>query len=105
VQSSAYARLFGVLPVGVLGVAGYVLILAAWTWKRFRSDRLVGYASRLIFGMAFFGTLFSLYLTYLEPFVIKAVCAWCLTSAILITLLLLINVSPVLQEIQGSVEE
>jgi uncharacterized membrane protein len=105
VQSSLYARLFGVLPVGVLGVAGYVLILAAWTWKRFRSDRLVGYASRLIFGMAFFGTLFSLYLTYLEPFVIKVVCAWCLTSAVLITLLLLINVSPVLHEIQGSVEE
>lgn len=30
VQQSAYARLFGVLPIGVLGVAGYAAILAAW---------------------------------------------------------------------------
>lgn len=105
VQSSSYARLFGILPIGVLGSVGYFLILAAWAWKRFRSDRLAGYASRLIFGMTVFGTLFSLYLTYLEPFVIKAVCAWCLTSAVLITLLMLISVSPALQEIEESIEE
>lgn len=104
VQSSPYARLVGVLPIGVLGAAGYLFILAAWAWKRFRADRLAGYASRAIFGMAFFGTLFSLYLTYLEPFVIKAVCAWCLASAVLITLLLLVNISPILEELAGSVE-
>jgi len=97
VQSSPYAKLFGVLHIGVLGVIGYILILAAWLWKRLRSDRLARYASLAIFGMAFFGTLFSLYLTYLEPFVIKAVCAWCLASAILITLLMLVNITPALQ--------
>ncbi|MFO7623246.1 MAG: vitamin K epoxide reductase family protein, partial [Anaerolineales bacterium] len=97
VQSSPYARLFGVLHIGVLGVVGYILILAAWMWKRLRSDRLAMYASLAIFGMAFFGTLFSLYLTYLEPFVIRAVCAWCLASAVLITLLMLVNVTPALQ--------
>lgn len=32
VQSSPYARLFGVLPIGVLGAVGYVAILAAWFW-------------------------------------------------------------------------
>jgi uncharacterized membrane protein len=48
--------------------------------------------------MAFFGTLFSLYLTYLEPFVIKAVCMWCLSSAAIITLLLLLNVGPAVQD-------
>lgn len=47
--------------------------------------------------MTMFGTLFSLYLTYLEPFVIKAVCAWCLTSAVIITLLMLVNTAPALQ--------
>jgi uncharacterized membrane protein len=97
VQSSPYARLFGVLHIGVLGVVGYLLILGAWLWKRLRSDRLAMYASLAIFGMAFFGTLFSLYLTYLEPFVIKAVCAWCLSSAVLITLLMLVNVTPAVQ--------
>ena len=34
------------------------------------------------------GTLFSIYLTLLEPFVIGAACPWCLASAILMTLLL-----------------
>jgi uncharacterized membrane protein len=34
------------------------------------------------------GTLFSIYLTFLEPFVIGATCAWCLASAIIMTLLL-----------------
>ncbi len=34
VQSSPYARLFGVIPIGLLGVAGYLGILAAWMWGR-----------------------------------------------------------------------
>jgi uncharacterized membrane protein len=37
---------------------------------------------------ALVGVLFSIYLTYLEPFVIGATCAWCLTSAISMTLIL-----------------
>jgi uncharacterized membrane protein len=47
-----------------------------------------------MFGMAAFGTLFSIYLTFLEPFVIGATCAWCLTSAILITILMLLAIRP-----------
>ncbi|HUM72419.1 MAG TPA: vitamin K epoxide reductase family protein, partial [Chloroflexota bacterium] len=43
-------------------------------------------------GMTAFGVLFSIYLTYLEPFVIGAVCAWCLTSAVVMTLLLVMSV-------------
>jgi uncharacterized membrane protein len=35
-----------------------------------------------------FGTLFSIYLTIPERFVIGATCTWCLTSAIVMTLLL-----------------
>jgi uncharacterized membrane protein len=38
------------------------------------------------------GTMFSIYLTFLEPFVIGATCAWCLTSAVLMTLLMLFSV-------------
>ncbi len=99
VQSSEYAKLLGVLPVGVLGALGYAAILAAWLWGRLRSDWLAGYAPLAILGMTLFGTLFSLYLTYLEPFVIRAVCAWCLTSAIVITVLMLLSVGPAMQTI------
>jgi uncharacterized membrane protein len=41
-----------------------------------------------------FGVLFSLYLTYLELYIIRAVCAWCLTSAVIMALLLLLTVGP-----------
>ena len=99
VQSSSYARLFGVLPIGVLGMAGYLAILAAWLMGLRAEGKLTFYSRLGIFGMAFFGSLFSLYLTYLEPFVIKAVCAWCIASAIIITLILLLSVSPALQMI------
>ncbi|MFN8473369.1 MAG: vitamin K epoxide reductase family protein [Anaerolineae bacterium] len=97
VQSSPYARLFGVLPVGVVGLLGYIAILAVWLWQRLRSDWLAAYAPLVLFGMALFGVIFSLYLTYLEPFVIGAVCAWCLTSAVLITATLLLTVGPLVR--------
>ena len=100
VQASSYARLLGVLPVGLLGVAGYAAILAAWLRGRLRSDRLADYAQLSVLGMTVFGVLFSLYLTYLEPFVIKAVCAWCLTSAVIMTLLMLLSIGPAVQSIE-----
>jgi len=91
VQSSPYAKLFGFLPVGLLGAVGYVGILAAWLWQRFRSDGLARLAGSAMFAMALFGTVFSIYLTYLELLVILAVCIWCLASAVIITLLMLFN--------------
>ncbi len=88
VQQSPYAKLFGVIPVGVLGVVGFVAILAAWAVTRLGSGQLADLAHVLGLGMALFGTAFSIYLTFLEPFVIGATCAWCLTSALIMLLLL-----------------
>jgi uncharacterized membrane protein len=90
VQQSEYALLFGVLPVAVLGVMGYVAILAAWAWGRLGWGRLAELAPLALFGMALLGTLFSIYLTFLEPFVVGATCSWCLTSAVMMTLILLL---------------
>ena len=94
VQQSEYARLFGAIPIGILGIAGYVMILLAWGVARSAKRRLAAYASLAIFGMAAFGVLFSVYLTFLEPFVIGATCAWCLTSAILMTALFWLSLAP-----------
>jgi uncharacterized membrane protein len=105
VQSSSYARLFGILPVGVLGGFGYLAILLAWWANRQKWGILSSYAPLALFGMAFFGTIFSAYLTYLEPFVIKAVCIWCVTSAILITLIMLASLQPALQAIATETED
>ncbi len=93
VQSSPYARLFGA-PLGGLGMMGYGAILATWFYGRLRSDRAAALAPLALFGLAVFGAVFSLYLTYLEPFVIGAVCAWCLASAVIMTALMLISLYP-----------
>jgi uncharacterized membrane protein len=44
--------------------------------------------------MTAFGLAFSIYLTFLEPFVIGATCAWCLTSAIVMTALFWLSLKP-----------
>lgn len=88
VQQSDYARLFGFLPVGVLGLLGYAAIGIAWFVKNKGVETMSKQSALAIWWMALFGTLFSIYLTFLEPFVIGASCAWCLTSAILMGLVL-----------------
>ena len=94
VQRSEYARLLGVLPVGVLGAAGYAAILATWAIRRLAGDRPRNLAALALFGMVLIGQVFSLYLTFLEPFVIRAVCLWCLSSSVIMSLLLVLNVRP-----------
>lgn len=94
VQQSEYAYLFGVLPIGVLGLFGYLAILLAWLVSRFGSGRNVHLASLALLGMTLVGTLFSIYLTFLEPFVIGATCAWCLGSAIIMTVLMWLAIAP-----------
>jgi uncharacterized membrane protein len=105
VQSSPYAKIWGILPVGLLGAAGYIGILAAWFAGRQRWGWLSKYAPVALFGMALFGTVFSIYLTYLELFVIYAVCIWCVSSAIIITLILLFSLSSTLQAFAPSEDE
>lgn len=91
VQQSPYARLFGVLPIGVLGVLGYAAILGAWAMHQFGAGRSAHWGGLALPALAFAGTLFSIYLTFLEPFVIGASCMWCLSSAVLMTALLWIT--------------
>ncbi len=105
VQSSPYAKLFGVLPIGVLGLIAYLALLGAWLWQQWGTGALVEQLPLMLFGMAFFGVLFSLYLTYLEPFVIGAVCIWCLTSAVIMTLLMLLTIRPVVRVLNSDVIE
>ena len=73
VQSSRYAAILAV-PVPVLGLAGYAGLLLAAAWR----GSAGAYLGLLL---ALMGTLFSAYLTYLEIFVIEAICQWCVASA------------------------
>jgi uncharacterized membrane protein len=88
VQTSHWAKLAGV-PVAVLGLLGYAGILASLA-VRGEGGRLAGA------GLAFAGFGFSAYLTYVELFEIKAVCAWCVVSAGLMTALAALTAARVL---------
>jgi len=88
VVESSYSELLGV-DVAVLGVAGYVLLLLT-ALLRGDGARMAGFALAL----AGFG--FSVYLTYLEFFVIEAICQWCVASAVLMTLLFATNATRML---------
>lgn len=94
VQQSEYARLFGVLPIGVLGLVGYVLILLAWLAARRAVGECARRASAALLIMTTGGLLFSIYLTFLEPFVISATCAWCLASSVMMTALFWLSLLP-----------
>lgn len=94
VQQSEYARLFGILPIGVLGLFGYVAIFISWLVAQYAKGKMGNMARISLFLLCLFGTFFSIYLTFLEPFVIGATCAWCLTSALLMTILMLLTVQP-----------
>jgi uncharacterized membrane protein len=80
VAASEYAVILGI-PVAYLGL-GFALLLvaatAAWWWFADRRALQGAWALLLL------GTLFVAYLTFLELFVIKAVCIWCATFAITI---------------------
>ena len=84
VQLSPYSSLFGTIPVALMGVGGYLAVILAWLVSRCGQKRLADAASLLLVLMILSGTIFSIYLTFLEPFVIGAVCMWCLASAVLI---------------------
>jgi len=90
VQSSEYATLLGA-PVALFGFVLYAAILGA-TFAGIRgSGWLADAAPVLIFGMALSGVGYSGYLTWLEIYRIYAICAWCVTSACLLTAILLID--------------
>lgn len=73
VALSEYSSIAGV-PTAALGAAFSIVIGAlglAWWWRGDRRALLAAY------GLGLFGILFVAYLTYLELFVIHAVCVWC----------------------------
>jgi uncharacterized membrane protein len=81
VQTSVYSELAGV-PVALMGLIGYVAILLSLLAPENETSRFATVA----FTVVGFG--FSAYLTYRELFSIHAVCEWCASSAVIMTVLM-----------------
>jgi uncharacterized membrane protein len=91
VNLSRWATLFGI-PVAVWGLGFYVVLFGVallGTTDRFAGATWVSHALLLLTG---WGVVFSAWLTYLELFVIHAICMFCVISAILITVTFLVAI-------------
>jgi len=85
VQKSIYSELAGI-PVALMGLIGYVVILGTLLAPEVESSRLATAA------IALGGFGFSMYLTYREIFTLEKICEWCVGSAILMTIIMLLSV-------------
>jgi uncharacterized membrane protein len=95
VQSSEYAGVGGV-PVSALGLLLYVTMTAvAGAWVRFRNVEWLPVA---YWGLALAGAGYAAYLTYVEIFLLQAICVWCVVSAVLLGLSLLFATYAVFHE-------
>jgi uncharacterized membrane protein len=79
VQHSRYAVIAGI-PVAVLGLVAYVAILGT-ALVRGATAAAIG------FGLAAVGVVFSAYLLVAQLFLIHAVCQWCVSNDVLVSLL------------------
>lgn len=98
VQSSSYATLFGI-PIAVYGLVFYLAAAALWYMQpRQATAKRHQQITAALLALTVAGTIFSIYLTILEIFTIQAVCAWCLTSAVVSTVLMLLVAMPLRQD-------
>jgi uncharacterized membrane protein len=91
VQASRYSVFLG-LPVAAYGLGGYLvlLILALYGLQGARVARPT--ITRWLAGLSALGVVFSLYLLYLELFVIHAICRWCSVSGVLILAICVVSI-------------
>ena len=92
VQTSEYAILLG-LPVAGWGVAWYAAVFGLAFLSVQPAYQEATWPARIVFILAAGGVAFSGYLTYLELFVIHAICWWCVTSAVVTLLIFILAVS------------
>ncbi len=81
VQTSVWSKVAGI-PVPVLGLVGYISILVSLLIPQSETTRFATAAFTVI------GFAFSAYLTYRELFSIHAICEWCVSSAVIMTILM-----------------
>jgi len=95
VNSSKYSEIAGI-PIAFLGVGAYLVILVL-LFLESRGNFWMEYSPLLVFGISLAGVLYSAYLTYLEIAVIRAICPYCVVSAIVLIFLLMLSVQRMLR--------
>jgi uncharacterized membrane protein len=86
VNSSVYSEIFNI-PIAYLGLVAYIFLAILFLLEK-RASIPKDISSLLRFATCLIGSLYSIYLTYIEIAVIRAICPYCILSAILMILLL-----------------
>jgi uncharacterized membrane protein len=92
VNTSRWSDFLG-LPVAAWGFLFYVDVFAVallGTMPKWENEPVISIA---LVAQAAIGVLFSAWLTYLELAVIHAICIWCVASAVIVTVILVVSVA------------
>jgi uncharacterized membrane protein len=90
VSNSPYSMIYGV-PVALIGFTGYIVIAVQLLLEN-KMAILKEQGPLFVFGETLIGFIFSAYLTWIELYVIHAICPFCVASAIIMTLLFILAV-------------
>lgn len=90
VNSSRFAEV-GNVPIALLGAGAYLVILLLLYLEDHMPERMEILRFGVL-GISFAGTLYSAYLTYIELAVLKAVCPYCVISAVAITAIFVLSI-------------
>ncbi len=91
VNSSKWSELWGI-PIAAFGAAAYAMVILVLLLGK-RSEWVSRYQNLILFGVSFTGFLYSMYLTFLEIFVIRAICQWCMLSALTVTVIMIATIT------------
>lgn len=100
VRDSKYANLYGI-SMPFLGLVYYLFLLALTLTVVFKK-RINSALKLTVWSLAVGGLFFSIYLTYLEIWVIEAICQWCVVSAICTVILFIVSTNILLIKKQDS---
>ncbi len=90
VNNSQYSEIAGI-PIALLGAGAFLTIFLLLALEKRLPDQSTSLRMG-VFGLSLTGTLYSVYLTYLEIAVLRAICPFCVVSAISIFVLLIVGV-------------
>ena len=99
VNASKYSEVYGI-PVAVFGVLGYAAILATLFFEN-RNNFFKQNGTLMVFGMALTGFIFTAWLIYVEVAIIKALCPFCITSQVAMTIIFIIAVTRLIRQPQS----
>jgi uncharacterized membrane protein len=89
VNSSQYSEIFGI-PIALLGAGAYAVIIVLLLMEN-RGQVWAEFGPMIVFGMSLIGVLYSIYLTYIEIAILNAICPYCVISAIILVVLLILS--------------